>query len=146
MEREMELEQRIERLERQNRWSRTMAVIALAGAGLMLTLGQPQAMRANTRADGTVEASEFVLVDKNGTKCMSIANVDGVTMLNLWGTGGDSNARAGILACGSDAYFWAKGPGARRGTLYLRATEKESHLDLRNAGDDSAQICSPNHK
>jgi len=55
------LYERVERLERQNRWMKRMGVVAILPVVAFLVSGQ-----ANVDTKKTVEANEFVLKDTNG--------------------------------------------------------------------------------
>jgi hypothetical protein len=55
------LYERVERLERQNRWMKRMGVAAILSAGVLLVSGQ-----AKVDTKKTVDANEFVLKDTNG--------------------------------------------------------------------------------
>jgi hypothetical protein len=55
------LYERVERLERQNRWMKRMGAAAILSAGVLLVSGQ-----AKVDTKKTVDANEFVLKDTNG--------------------------------------------------------------------------------
>jgi hypothetical protein len=55
------LYERVDRLEKQNRWMKLMGVVAILSAVVLLVSGQ-----AKVDAKKTVEANEFVLKDTNG--------------------------------------------------------------------------------
>ena len=56
----MTLEDRLVRLERQNRWMKRVGGVAVVLAGLFLTLGQ-------SKPPDIIEARKFVVVDEQGS-------------------------------------------------------------------------------
>ena len=78
----MTLEDRIVRLERQNRWMKRVGGVAVVLAGLFLTLGQ-------SKPPDEVSASKFTLVDEKGEGKGAWALHDGEPVFTMHGKGGD---------------------------------------------------------
>ena len=68
----MELETRVEKLERENRWLKRIGMTALIVGGLIVMLGQARPQSAEV-----LRASKFVLVDKEGRQRATLAIENG---------------------------------------------------------------------
>jgi hypothetical protein len=114
----MTTEQRLERLERQNRWMRRIGAVAVAVAAAVFLIGQgkekPGVIEASkfvlVNADGAIRAvlesvnsnsgpAELTLFDNEGKRVALTAGTQGASGIYLFGKKG---VRAG-LAVGSDA-------------------------------------------
>jgi hypothetical protein len=74
------LVQRLDRLERQGRWWRALAVTSLSALGFFVLLG------AGNPGSAELQARKFTLVDPTGEPAASLAfNSDGLPFLSLWG-------------------------------------------------------------
>ena len=79
----MELENRIDRLERENRRNKRLGLSVLVIAGLMITLGQ-----ARPQQPDVIRATKFVLVDENGQQRATLGIENGGPALVLEDTNG----------------------------------------------------------
>jgi hypothetical protein len=99
--REMDLNQRVERLERQNRWLQVVALIALIGSGLMFFMGRPQPAQAKSQVGNTLTGSELILKDKEGKTYLEITrNKLGESAINLRGTDKESLSGGVLIYAG----------------------------------------------
>jgi hypothetical protein len=141
----MDLNQRLERLERQNRWLQAVALVALIGIGLMFFIGRPRAGWAKGHDVGELTGSSLALTDKNGNTYLSANNSDGTTMLELHSTAGGAKGYILIDAGEGGAGFKAQVglDSQKRPEAHLGAGEKRASLRLTAHGQISTVIRSP---
>jgi len=73
-----EIEARLLRLERQNRWLRCVGLLVLVGAGAAVLMGQARKPRV-------IEAEEFRLMRPDGSVAATLYTINGQTRLAFWG-------------------------------------------------------------
>ena len=86
----MDLQQRVERLERQNRWLKGMAIIAVIAMGALFLRQQPRPSQAKAADREILAATTFVLRDEDGNKRASLAfdGFDSAPALTLYAADG----------------------------------------------------------
>ncbi len=79
--------ERLERLERQNRWFKRMGGLALIAVSVLILMGQ------SASKGHVVEAQRFIVRDAEGLVRAELGLSDGATVLKLYGQRGTTQAR-----------------------------------------------------
>ena len=133
--------QRVDRLERENRWWRVIACAAVAVLGLVVLVGA-----AGSKVPDEVKARKFVLLGEEGKRLGTWWSIDGTSFLDLH----DKNGKVVVLRLSVNPLYGAevslgRGVGERLALLAMGA-DGSPYLRLEDKNGFSAVLGSTNLK